>query len=272
MPKSEKTSKYGITCLARETKLNLSPSRWLSVVEKASEAPLRTIKNDGLKRTVIAALAPWGQVCLHDFEWGLKKSLLSPFRPFRGTNVWKRWLALIEMEIPVTEPLLYLEIREGLFVVRTCLVTRWIDGENLGRAAQRKDEISEKRFRALLKKAAELAAGFHGAGFVHGDMKWSNFLWTEGPPEKVLLSDMDHVEKTGAAEKQAGDLARFVLSAVEFGFGWDAANDLTRWYFDSRSVRPVGFEKYLNKHIDRKKGKYESRNANLYSGRTANDS
>jgi hypothetical protein len=272
MPKTEPSPKYNIACLARDTKLNLSPSRWLSVVEKASEASLRTIKGDSSKRTVMTALAPWGQVCLHDFEWDLKKSLLSPLRPFRGKQVWKHCLALLKLEIPITEPLLYIEIKEGPFVVRTYFVTRWIDGENLGCAARTKEALPEKRFRALLKKAAELAAEFHGAGFVHGDMKWSNFLWTEGPPYKVYLSDLDHVEKTGAAERQAKDLARFVLSALEYRLGWDAANDLKSWYFDSRSVRPVGFEKFLNKHIERKKGKYESRNANLFSGRTANDS
>ncbi len=220
---------------------------------------MRTIKSDSSKRTVMTALAPWGQVCLNDFEWGLKKSLLSPLRPFRGKQVWKHCLALLKQDIPIAEPLLYIEIKEGPFVVRTCFVTRWIDGENLGCTARKIETVPEKRFRSLLKKAAELAAGFHGAGFVHGDLKWSNFLWTDGPTYKVYLSDLDHVEKTGAAQKQAKDLARFMLSALEYRLGWDAANDLTAWYFDSRSFRPVGFEEYLNKFIERKRKKYENR-------------
>jgi 3-deoxy-D-manno-octulosonic acid kinase len=229
------------------------------VVEKAAEKPIETIKDDGSKRTVMTTLAPWGKVCLQDSKWEVNKSLFSPLRPFRGRQNWKNRLSLLKYEIPVTEPVLYLEVKKGPFVTHTYLVARWIDGVNLARTAIESHRLSESPVRELLKRAADLVAGLHGVGFVHGDLKWSNFLWVDSKPPEIFLSDLDHLEKSSAADKQGKDLARFVLSALEFRMAPDIADSIVEWYFDSRSVIPVGFEKALNKHVERKKAKYIKR-------------
>jgi tRNA A-37 threonylcarbamoyl transferase component Bud32 len=111
----------------------------------------------------------------------------------------------------------------------------------------------------LLKESAELVARLHNTGFVHKDLKWGNFLWVPSEQGRIILTDLDHIEKSGAAEKQGKDLARFILSALEFQMGWEVAEFLVNCYFDSRKVRPAGLEKSLAKRIERKKSKYENR-------------
>jgi hypothetical protein len=251
--------KEKIICMTRDTKIKLSPARWLSVVSNAVNSPVKIIKDGNIKRTIRTALAPWGEICLQDFKWEIKRQTLSPLRPFRGKRVWNHSLSLIQKKFPITEPLLYLELKTGPFITRTFTVTRWIESTNLGKTAGDKHLISEKFLLGLLKESAELVARLHNTGFVHKDLKWGNFLWVPSEQGRIILTDLDHIEKSGAAEKQGKDLARFILSALEFQMGWEVAEFLVNCYFDSRKVRPAGLEKSLAKRIERKKNKYETR-------------
>jgi hypothetical protein len=85
------------------------------------------------------------------------------------------------------------------------------------------------------------------------------FLWIPSQQGRIILTDLDHIEKSGAGDKQGKDLARFILSALEYQMGWEIAESLVNCYFDSRKVRPAGIERSLAKRIDRKKSKYENR-------------
>ena len=251
--------KEKIVCMTRDTKIKLSPARWLLVVLNAVSSPLQIIKDGDIKRTVRTFLAPWGEICLQDFKWGLKRRMFSALRPFRGKRVWSHGLSLIQEKFPITEPVLYMELKNGPFVTRTFYVTKWIESTNLGKTAQDKHLISEKFLFALLKESTELVARLHSSDFVHTDLKWSNFLWIPSQQERIILTDLDHIEKSGTGEKQGKDLARFILSALEYQMGWEVAEFLIDCYFDSRKVRPAGLEKSLAKRIERKKNKYENR-------------
>jgi tRNA A-37 threonylcarbamoyl transferase component Bud32 len=251
--------KQKVFCLIRDTKINLAPNRWLEVLENALNSPVQIIKEDKPKRTVRTFLAPWGEICLQDLKCGIKRRVLSPFRFSRGKRVWNHSLLLIEKKFPITEPVLYMELKNGPFVTRTFTVTRWIKSTNLGKTAEVKHLISEKFLLGLLKESVELIARLHNTGFVHTDLKWGNFLWVPSQQERIILTDLDHIEKSGTAEKQGKDLARFILSALEYQMGWEVAEFLIDCYFDSRKVRPAGLEKSLAKHIERKKKKYENR-------------
>ena len=52
----------------------------------------------------------------------------------------------------------------------------------------------------------------HGAGFSHGDTKWSNLLWDGST---VTLVDLDAVRRSADRSRRARDLARFTLNAEE---------------------------------------------------------
>jgi tRNA A-37 threonylcarbamoyl transferase component Bud32 len=251
--------KEKIVCMTRDTKIKLSPTRWLLVLSNAVKSPVQVIKESSIKRTVRTYLAPWGEICLHDLKCGIRRKVLSPFRLSRGKRAWNHSLSLIQNKFPITEPLLYLELKNGPFVTRTLTVTRWIESTNLGKTAQDKHLISEKFLLGLLKESTELVARLHSIDFVHTDLKWGNFLWIPSEEKRIILTDLDHIEKSSAAEKQGKDLARFILSALEYQMGWEVAELLINCYFDSRKVRPVGLEKSLAKRIERKKSKYEKR-------------
>ena len=256
---AQQFEKQKVFCLIRDTKLNLAPNRWLEVLENALNSPVQIIKEDKPKRTVRTFLAPWGEICLQDLKCGIKRRVLSPFRFSRGKRVWNHSLLLIEKKFPITEPVLYMELKNGPFVTRTFTVTRWIKSTNLGKTAEEKNLISEKFLLGLLKESVELIARLHNTGFVHTDLKWGNFLWVPSQQERIILTDLDHIEKTGTAEKQGKDLARFILSALEYQMGWEVAEFLIDCYLDSRKVRPAGLERSLAKRIERKKNKYENR-------------
>jgi tRNA A-37 threonylcarbamoyl transferase component Bud32 len=248
-----------ICCLVRDTKIKLSPGRWLEVVENALNSPVHIIKQDTPKLTVRTFLAPWGEICLQDLKCGIKRQILSPLRPSRGRRAWRHSLSLIQQNFPITEPVLYMELKNGPFVTRTLTVTRWIESTNLGKTAEEKHLISEKFFLGLLKESTQLVARLHCTGYVHTDLKWGNFLWVPSQQRRIILTDLDHLEKSGGADKQGKDLARFILSAIEFQMGWEVAESLINYYFDCRKVRSTGIEKSLAKRIERKKSKYENR-------------
>ena len=252
-------NKQKIFYLIRGTRFKLSPSRWLEILENALNCPVEVIKQDKPKKTIRTCLAPWGQVCVQDLECGIKRKILSPFRFSKGKRIWNHSLTLMENKFPITEPLLYMELKNGPFVTRTFSVTKWIESTNLGKTAEKKHLVCEKFFLGLLKESVELIARLHNMGFVHTDLKWGNFLWIPSGHDRIILTDLDHIEKAVTGEKQGKDLARFILSALEFQMGWEVTESLVNFYFDSRRVCPAGLEKSLTKRIDKKRNKYKDR-------------
>lgn len=251
--------KQNIICLLRETKLKLAPIRWLEIVEKALNSPVEVIKEGKTKRTIRTALSPWGDVCIHDLKLDVRKQFFSPFRPSKGKRSWKHSLLLLKNKFPITEPLLYLELKNGPFTTRTFLVTKWQECSNLGKTVREKHSIFDGLLLQLLKDAAGLIARLHNAGFVHGDLKWSNFLWVPHQSDRIVLTDLDHIERSVSADKQGRDLARFVLSAVEFQMGEEFADFMVNSYFCGRNIYPVGLEKSLERYVQRKQSRYENR-------------
>jgi tRNA A-37 threonylcarbamoyl transferase component Bud32 len=73
-------------------------------------------------------------------------------------------------------------------------------------------EDEEKRGQLMVAAAGALAK-LHGAGFTHGDGKWSNFLLQGG---KVTLVDLEAVSQCGPDRTGvARDLARFTVNAED---------------------------------------------------------
>ena len=70
-------------------------------------------------------------------------------------------------------------------------------------------------FSALLETAARSLARMHGAGFSHGDCKWSNFICVAG---KIYFVDLENVAHCAPGRgAQLRDLARFTLNAEDMG-------------------------------------------------------
>ena len=74
---------------------------------------------------------------------------------------------------------------------------------------------SGETFSEALTASATALAALHGAGFCHGDCKWSNFL-IDGT--RVLFVDLENVAtcRPGSSQ-QVRDIARFILNAEDMG-------------------------------------------------------
>ena len=107
--------------------------------------------------------------------------------------------------IRVPEPLACLRLPSAMV-----LVTAALGGEDL-KALWLKD-IAREDWPLIMERAASALADLHGAGFIHGDCKWSNLFWSH--PE-VILVDLDAVRRSRSRRNRGRDLARFVLNAEE---------------------------------------------------------
>lgn len=247
--------------MCREPQLKYNPGFWLSRIKAAAGEPLKVLKSDSDKLTLKTRLEPWGEVCLQDMEWhGLKKKM-SLFRRTSGRITWDLAAALADQDIPVVEQLLYLEIREKGFVVHTCQVSRWLQGYNLGQMARERTDATEDLLITVLEKAALLIARLHRAGFIHGDLKWSNFLYAPEYDKGIILADLDHVRSTRSSSALGRDLARFILSATEFAMEKKVEEKLMKRYFEEFRPDTGKVGKILNRHLSRKREKYAKRGA-----------
>ncbi len=232
---------------------------WIPKIESAAGRPLRVLKDDTDKHTLKTTLEPWGQVCLHDMRWrGMKKNKLF-FRKPPGRTTWESAAALNDLDIPVVKQLLYLEIKQKGFISHTYQVSRWLDGYNLGEMARERTRSSEGDLIAILMQASLIIARLHRAGFVHGDLKWSNLLHVPGWRWEVILTDLDHLRLSDSPAAMGRDLARFILSVVEFGMPETIEGQLIAAYLEHVDGLGVKVEKSLFRRLARKREEYKER-------------
>ncbi|MFO7761846.1 MAG: lipopolysaccharide kinase InaA family protein [Thermodesulfobacteriota bacterium] len=252
-----------VICLSRELELGEDPDSWLARVKAAGREPLKVVKGDSAKLTLKTILEPWGQVCLQEMKWNGLKKKLSFFRRPPGRVTWDTTLILTELDIPVVEQLLYLEFRRKGFVSRTYQISRWQDGYNLGEIAGKRPRVTEEKLITILEKAIRLIARLHGAGFIHGDLKWTNFLYIPDHGREVILTDLDHVRRSNSAVSMGKDLGRFILSASEYNMGKRVEKKLITNYLEAFKGPAAKVERSLYKRMARKREKYEKRRLDL---------
>ncbi len=250
-----------IICLYRDTALEEDPAIWLGKADQAVSRPDAVLKSDGDKKTLKTHLSPWGEVCLHDTRWhGFRKSV-SFFRKSPGRSAWELSSTFADMNIPVIEQVLFLEVKRKGFISRTIRASRWLEGCNLGQLARERNEWTENRLADILVKAVSSIARFHGAGFIHGDLKWSNLLYAAGRGPEVFLTDLDHVRKSRSPAARGRDLARFILAVAEFNMPEEVEEKLIGRYLEVCRERPDEMKKSLFRHLARKRKRYEKRGA-----------
>ncbi|MFP3982374.1 MAG: protein kinase domain-containing protein [Desulfurivibrionaceae bacterium] len=235
------------------------PGYWLPRVKSAAENPNKVLKSDNDKLTLKTRLEPWGEVCLQHREWQGYKKQLSFFRIPPGRITWNFSSTLIDLDIPVVEQLLYLEIRDKGFVSHTWQVSQWLEGNNLGKMARDRTSGTEDQIINILEQALLVIASLHGKGFIHGDLKWSNILYVPGHESEIILTDLDHVRVCNSPAAMGRDLARFILSATEFNMAKRVEDKLITGYLKAFRGRAGKVEKSLYKQLARKRGKYEKR-------------
>jgi tRNA A-37 threonylcarbamoyl transferase component Bud32 len=237
---------------------NIDSLEWLRTVDKAAASPLKVIKGQyGMKRTLQVDLWPWGNVCLQDFRWNLKRIILSPFRKSRGERIWRYAGFISQRGVSVLEPLLFLEVKKGFFVIRSVIVTPWLEEKiDLGRIVGSEELQQDYDVDTLLDRAVRMTARLHNLGFLHGDLKWSNFFVTGENLQKLILTDLDGLKYCNSQVLQGKDYARFVLSALVSRPEWISAETLIQRYLNRREGVSRTLEQSLRWHIKRKQKRY----------------
>ncbi len=244
----------------RDPVKNPDPLEWLGKIDAVTNAPLSVIKADGMKRTLKVNLPPWGILCLQEFRWDLERRMVSPFRASRGRRIWALSRHLLDHGILVPEPVLFLEIKAFCFVTRTYIATRWLgEKENLASMALKLGPSCSRNLQGLLQHAVDMTARLHNAGFIHGDLKWSNFLYLAQEASSLMLIDLDSLKRSPSAFWQGKDFARFVLSALEYATAPEIITDLIDRYLERRAGSGWLLQRSLSWHIARKKGRYQYR-------------
>ncbi|MCB1854631.1 MAG: hypothetical protein H6988_02740 [Pseudomonadales bacterium] len=131
----------------------------------------------------------------------------------RGLRSFDAATSMAEAGLPVPEPRACLLVPEGMVLLTEALAggadlrALWLDLPAADDAER------------LMHGAGAALARLHGAGYAHGDCKWSNLLWCA---RGMYFVDLEVVRKPRAAGTlplagQLRDLARFIVDAEELG-------------------------------------------------------
>ena len=239
---------------------NKNPKVWLRRIESAAISPDKIIKEEIPKTTLKVTIPPWGELCLQIYRPDMRRIILSPFRGSRGEKIWTFSGDLLKSNIPVPEPALFLEIKRGVFVVKNYVATRWISrAQNLGSLALKRDISSNSDLKSKLLSGVDICGRLHNSGFVHGDLKWSNFLFVPEDDNSVILTDLDFLKRSSSLRFQGRDFARFVLSALERQSDPELEEMLIDRYLRGRNSTSALIEKGIRRRIAGKRKKYEGR-------------
>jgi tRNA A-37 threonylcarbamoyl transferase component Bud32 len=244
----------------KDTVLDIGPVELLSRIESAIRFPEKVIKSERRKSTLRVNIPPWGDLCLQIYKRDLKRTVLSPFRLSKREKIWNFSGSLLKNAILVPEPVLFLEIKKYIFTIQTYIAYRWIDGGiNLGTLALNSEIFHNNDFKSILCRCVDMVEKIHNSGFVHGDLKWSNFLYIDGENPKVILMDTDSLKRSSSLNLQGKDFARFILSAIEYQLNPELKELLICRYIKGRGPTNAQIEKSIRKRIAKKIKKYQGR-------------
>lgn len=131
------------------------------------------------------------------------------FRPSRAHNSWRSASLLEMLGVATAHPYLYLEERFlWFFRRRAYFLCELIEGSDLAAAWQKGESASDAS--EVLSQFRELFKVFSDYRISHGDMKATNFLFTDG---RLHVLDLDAMKRGGSrsnfAERYNKDLKRF---------------------------------------------------------------
>ena len=234
----------------------LDIAQWEKILEAASARPEKVIKALGMKRTVKAWIEPWGYVCVREYRWDFKRRLETLVRKSRGERIWEYSPELLAKGILVQRPLVFFEKRYAGVLVKTWLATPWLEKKtDLGSLAMDMEFRGTSEFRLLLQACAEMVARLHDANFLHGDLKWSNFLCIDDR-SRVLLSDLDGIRRSDSTALKAIDFARFVLSVFQYDLGDALADALINIYLSARQKVSEDLKEAIENRVSKRRTHY----------------
>lgn len=166
----------------------------------------RVLKHDGT--TTVVAVADGSR------RWVVKRyntknrwhALRRLFRASRAVNCWHAAARLREAGIDTPRPIAALEERHfGILRGRSYFIHEYVDGEALAHRLRHSDDHA-----SLVEQAVRIVRRLRAGGIVHGDLKATNFLVSDG---RLVLVDLDATRCARGRRLETGlkkDLQRFL--------------------------------------------------------------
>lgn len=125
---------------------------------------------------------------------GFIHSLRHTFKRSRARRAWLHANHLVLLGIPTPRPLAFIEMRKAALVWKSCIVTEFVDGENLD--AFLRKHTDPTRPSEIIAQLVGILENLGAHRITHGDLKYSNILVTDAGPNIVDLDAMK-VHKCG---------------------------------------------------------------------------
>ncbi|HBC18125.1 MAG TPA: hypothetical protein DC022_05060 [Alcanivorax sp.] len=175
-----------------------------------------TVLKQGGKVEARLLRTPSGTVFVkHYLAKGVLRRLLAWVGVFRAQRMFRVSAALQDIGVRVPRPLAFL-VEHRRDCSSSFFVCEALDAEDLKSVAVNRGLDAIGGAFRLFDEVSNTLVRLHGAGYVHGDTKWANWMVTRGEPQLVLI-DLDGVRKPlWFRNKRCGrDLARFLINARE---------------------------------------------------------
>lgn len=185
--------------------LKMSPLGEVNWMEQHTQV----LKSDSHSRVGLLQLD--GSLCYLKFysakSWGQK--MLYRLGYARGLRSFDAATQLLQVGVQVPAPHSCVLSPNGMM-----LLTEGVAGGKDLKALWQ-GNIKQPQQELLLASAGRILARLHGAGYCHGDCKWSNLLWSGNG---FYLVDLEGVKRAPlGGKRQARDLARFTVNAEDLG-------------------------------------------------------
>lgn len=159
----------------------------------------------------------------------------------RALEAFDAALHLRAAGVAAPEPLACLRVDGGVLLLTAGvadsadLKSLWVQG------------LEGERLTEMLLAAARALASLHGAGFSHGDCKWSNFLCVDG---RILFIDLEAVgPAVPGSSGSIRDLARFTLNAEDMGLDQACYDGFLAAYVEALGLEPEPLRDRIRKAL-----------------------
>jgi hypothetical protein len=165
----------------------------LTAVETVLAAPDTTVLKESPRVTVAVVPTPGGRVVLKRFRWdGIVRFLEAMALGSSAARVWRAAALMRGAGFAVPEPLAALEDRRLGVALRSCAVSRFVEGQALDVLWRARAGAAR---RALTVAFADWLRRLHAAGIYPQDLRAANVLVAAENPPAFVLVDLDRVRR-----------------------------------------------------------------------------
>lgn len=170
-------------------------------------APIRTLKTDYVSDLIVITCDQDKFVIKRHNLTGLGRRLRRALSPSRAWRNWHNAHRLQAWGIQTPEPIAYIEKRFGPLRLTAFYIARYVDGDWLCRLLP---TLSPTLQQSIATHIVDMLLTIHRHGFIHGDMKSTNFLLDND--NHVYLLDLDVMRRPwwNKRKKQLKDCRRLL--------------------------------------------------------------